>query len=240
MSKEIIERADLLDEVGRKDEAIALLLAVLASEPENVEALISLSSVYLDTDLKKALETAERAMAIDPYDIRPVLHAAGASLDLNRVSDGIMYARRAVEDAPWLAPAHALLAIGLCRRRKTREEAMKEAARAIELEPNLALGYNAAGTVELAAGNWKAAAGWFRKALEVEPHDTTAQANLVTAQEADGRLAPAFADAHALLAVDPRDEHGLEVLNETVYTTLVHLLWIAAILLWIVGAARGV
>jgi tetratricopeptide (TPR) repeat protein len=240
VSEEIIERAELLDDVGRKDEAIALLLPLLASEPENVDALVALTSVYLDTDLKAALETAQRAMALDPDDVRPILHAAGAALDLNRVPEGVMYARRAVEEAPWLAAAHALLAFGLCRRKKTRGEARQAAQRAIELEPNLAVGYNAAGTVELAAGEWKAAADWYRKALEVEPHDTTAQANLVTAQEADGRLAPAFADAHALLTVDPRDEHGLEVLKETVYTTLVHMLWIAAVVFFAIAALRGV
>ena len=127
-------------------------------------------------------------------------------------------------EAPWLAAAHASLAQSLGRRRGRQEEAVQAARRAIELDPEEPIGYIAAGNIEMARAEWKEAERWYRKALEVDPSDRTAQVNLVTAQESSGRISPAFSEAAALLRLDPRDQHALAVLHETVYTTLVHLL----------------
>ena len=88
----------------------------------------------------------------------------------------------------------------------------------------------AAGNVELGHANWKRAEGWYRRALELEPYNRAAQLNLVVAQEAGGKIAPAFVDVGALLRFDPRDEEARSRIDELVYTTLVHLQWLAGVL----------
>ncbi len=109
----------------------------------------------------------------------------------------------------------------------------------MEIDPTSVVGYVAAGNVELGHANWRKAEGWYRRALELEPHNRAAQLNLVVAQEAGGRIAPAFVDAGALLRFDPRDADARSRIDELVYTTLVHLQWIAAVLAIVALGIRG-
>ena len=84
----------------------------------------------------------------------------------------------------------------------------------MEIDPTSVVGYVAAGNVELGHANWRKAEGWYRRALELEPHNRAAQLNLVVAQEAGGRIAPAFVDAGALLRFDPRDADARSRIDE--------------------------
>jgi tetratricopeptide (TPR) repeat protein len=233
-----VERARALLDLGRTDEARAMLARILAVEPSDVEALVVLSLAQAD-EPRASLETARRVLSLDPENLQGLLLCADACLELNRVNEAVEYARAAVEEAPWLAAAHASLAQSLGRRRGRQDEAVQAARRAIELDPEEPIGYIAAGNIEMARAEWKEAERWYRKALEVDPSDRTAQVNLVTAQESSGRISPAFSEAAALLRLDPRDQYALSVLHETVYTTLVHLLWVATLLLFVVAVVRA-
>jgi tetratricopeptide (TPR) repeat protein len=238
MADDSVERAQALIELGRADEARGLLAQLLAVEPNDVEALVALALAQSDDDPQASLATARQVLSLEPENIQGLLLCADACLDLNRVKEAIEYSRLAVAEAPWLAASHAALAQSLGRRARRPKEAREAAKRAIELNPEESIGYIAAGNIEMARANWKKAERWYRKALEVDPSDRTAQINLVTAQESRGKISPAFSEAAALLRLDPRDRYALDVLHETVYTTLVHLLWVATALLLVVAIVR--
>ena len=239
IEEQSIERARALIELGRSDQARVMLSRILALEPDNAEALLALSLAQADDEPKSSLDTAQRVLAIEPGNLLALLLCADACLELHRVNDAERYARFAVAEAPWLAASHAALAQALGRRRGRYEEARGSAERAIELDPQEALGYVAAGNIEMARGEWEQAKRWYRKALDVDPSDRLAQINLVTAQESHGQISPAFSEAAVLLRLDPRDKLALDVLDETVYTTLVHLLWIATLLLFVALGIRS-
>lgn len=231
MSEEAIERAEVLVGLGRPEEAATLLTGALAADPDDVELLVALAEAQLGYDEEAAFETAFEALVRDPECVPALVIAAASCFDRNRPKESAEYARRAVELAPWLATAHAMYGMAVGRRARGRKEGLAAAKRAIELAPGETVGYVAAGTVEMAHAEWKSAIKWLEKALQLDPHERIAQVNLVTAREAAGRLTPALVEAAAILRVDPRDEDARHALDETVYTTLVHLLWIAAALL---------
>jgi len=238
MEEQSVERARALIDLGRADRARIILTGILAVEPEHVEALLVLSLAQADDEPRASLENAQRVLSIEPENLLALLLCADACLELNRVTDAERYARLALDKSPWLGAAHAVLAQALGRRGGRYEESRQSAQRAIELDPENAIGYVAAGYIEMARAEWSEADRWFRKALEVDPSDRTAQVNLVTAQEGRGRISPAFNEAAVLLRIDPRDKDALQVLHETVYTTLVHLLWIST-LLFVIAWATG-
>jgi predicted Zn-dependent protease len=235
-----VARAETLLELGRPAEARAALAPLLAKEPENVEALVVLAEAQAAVaDPRGALDTARRVLALEPDHLQALQLASAACLDLDDVGEAIRLAREAVAQAPWFSGSHALLAQALGRRARGRGEALEAARRAIELEPSDAVGYVAAGNVEMAHGRWMKAETWYRRGLEVEPHDSVARINLARAQESRGVLSPAFRGATSVLGIDPQDADALAALDEIVYTTVVHLLWVVVPLLWIVGYLRA-
>lgn len=127
----------------------------------------------------------------------------------------------------------------MSRRRGGRKEGLSAARTAIELGPDDPIGLIAAGDVELSSGRFRHAARRYEEALALDPNDRVAQLNLAQARKARGHLGSAFGEVDALLELDPQDEAARSILDEVVYTTLVHLTWVALVLLWIVGGVRG-
>jgi superkiller protein 3 len=223
-------RAAALRAAGRSDDAILLLRKALATAPDDEDLLEQLARAQLDTDTAAAHETALRLVAIAPQSPDAHYVAALAAIGRGHSKKGLEHAENAVALAPWWAPAHAIHAEALARRARKQKQALAAAERAIELDPHSLPGYIAAGNAELARAGWREAETWFRRALELDPHNRVAQGNLVIAHEAAGRLAPAFADTSALLRFDPRDADAREQLDELVRTTLVHVQWLVVVL----------
>jgi tetratricopeptide (TPR) repeat protein len=240
MSTDAISRAAALVEVGRPEQAAALLREALATSPHDPRLLDQLATAELQFDTSAALDTARRLIAVEPDGFRGHYLAASASYELGKVKKSIEHAELAVEAAPWSPSTHALYAEAVSRRSRGRRRASRAADRAIELAPQSPIGYVAAGNVDLHHGLAYSAAKWYEKALELDPHNRTAQLNLALAREAHGSLAPAFKNAQGLLALDPRDAGARQVLDQTVYTTVVHLMWVTAVALFILGVLRGI
>ena len=210
-----------------------MLARLLAVEPNDVEALRMLSLAQSDDDPAGSYESAQRVLSLDPSDVQALLLCADACLGCTGSTT-----RCATPGSPWprrrgwrRRMQHWRRRSGVAVAATTRPR--QAARRAIELDPEQAIGYIAAGNIEIARGEWHEAERWYRKALEVDPSDNTAQVNLVTAHESSGRISPAFSEATALLRLDPSDRWALKVLHETVYTTLVHLLWVATVILFV-------
>jgi tetratricopeptide (TPR) repeat protein len=198
-----------------------------------------LARALIEIDDRRALQVAERLIVLAPEGHRGHLIAAIACNEMNRREEAERHARAAIEAAPWLPFAYGQLAQSLAGRRGRREEAMEAARDAIELEPDSIAGYFFAGNVELGYGNWDDAEHWYNRALQVDPNARVAKVNLALAKEAKGQLGKAFIDTRSLLRLDPSDAGARRILDETVYSTLIHLLWISVGLLVLVTWIRG-
>jgi tetratricopeptide (TPR) repeat protein len=233
------ERAQTLIELGRTDEAAAILNQALATEPEDAWLLDLLAQAQLESAPVQARETAQRLIAVTPESERGHLLLAIAAGELDSGREGEAHARAAVDRAPLSANAHAVLAQALVNRKRKLREARRHAERSIELAPEAALGYVTAGNVELRRGRGRKAERWYRRALEVDPTDRAAQVNMAITRNARGNLAHAFGDADAILRLNPNDESARRVLDNIVYTTLLHLQWVMLAAYLLAAILRG-
>jgi tetratricopeptide (TPR) repeat protein len=97
----------LLAREGDTLEAISLLTKVVAAEPNTYEALISLSSVYLDTgDIQEALPLALRATEIRPSDPQAFNHLGRCYLNARQLESADAALRNAIALNPGYAPAY--------------------------------------------------------------------------------------------------------------------------------------
>jgi tetratricopeptide (TPR) repeat protein len=220
-------RAEALIDLDRHAEAIPLLQRALTSSPEDEWLLDLLAQAQLEVEPASALVTARRLIGLDPDGHRGHLLAALAAGKAGLPRDAERHAREAVRTGSFDPNAHAVLAQSLVDRKHKLREAMRHAKQAIDLAPHASVGYVTAGNVELRRAHARRADLWYRRALDVAPTDRTAQANLALARSVRGRVADALSDADALLRVDPQDEWARHVLDGAVYTTLVHLQWVA-------------
>ncbi|GAA2485584.1 tetratricopeptide repeat protein [Streptomyces gobitricini] len=117
-----VERADLLIDLKRYEEARELLARRLAEDPEDVRAWVKLARSHLgdDKDGPKALQATERALALDPEDIGALVihaHALRAACRFPE-TEGIL--REVIRLAPDHWHGYALLADWLWRIRVIR------------------------------------------------------------------------------------------------------------------------
>ncbi|GAB3967776.1 hypothetical protein GCM10027615_18040 [Plantactinospora veratri] len=80
-----VQRAELLAELGRYDEAAAEVGFAIALDPSNVQALVMLAMVRLAGDKpEEALTAADSAVAAAPELIHPLVIRGHALADLRR------------------------------------------------------------------------------------------------------------------------------------------------------------
>jgi tetratricopeptide (TPR) repeat protein len=234
VSYEIVARAEALVDAGRPHQAIELLSKELAIAPDDVAMLRILIRAQLLVDPAAALASAQLLVAREPESEDGHYFAALAYDELGNRKAAVQSARTAMALAP--DDPHVLMAFAITRSRRPRGrgEGMRAAKRAIELAPEDSAGYVAAGAVELHAGHWRRSAKWFERALEIDQHDQMAQINLAIAKQGAGNVAAALGGVDGMLRFDPNDKDAREVLDDVVYTTLVHLLWVVLVLLYVV------
>ena len=239
MSTDIAARAEALLDAGRPHQAVELLSQGLATEPGDLPMLRVLARAQLLVDPAEALATAQLLIAREPESQDGYFFAAVAHDELGNRKAAVESARTAMAIAP--DDPYVLMAFAITRSRRPwgRREGLRAAKRAIEVAPEDSAGYIAAGSVELHSGHWRRSAKWFERALEIDPHDQMAQINLAIAKQGAGNVAAALGGVDGLLRFDPNDKDARDVLDDVVYTTLVHLLWVVLVLLYVVQAVHG-
>jgi tetratricopeptide (TPR) repeat protein len=235
VSYDVVARAEALLDAGRPQQAVELLSKELATEPDDADLLRVLARAQLLVDPAEALASAQLLIAREPESQDGYYLAAVAHDELGDRKAAVESARAAMAIAP--DDPYVLMAFAITRSRRPwgRRESMRAAERAIEVAPEDSAGYIAAGSVELHSGHWRRSAKWFERALEIDPHDQMAQINLAIAKQGAGNVAAALGGVEGLLRFDPTDKDARETLDEVVYTTLVHLLWVVLVLLYVVG-----
>ena len=236
---DVVLRAEALNEAGRPHDAIALLQTALASDPHDPQLLEALARSQLEVDPAAAYETAGRLIEAAPEDPDAHYLAASASLDLERGKRALYHAEQAAALAPWWAPLTG------CTRMRSRGARASGSRRS---QPPSARWRStrrrSSGTSPQETSSSGMPTGARRRggtAAHSSSSRTTARPSSISSspRRRAGGIAPAFVDAGALLRFDPRDADARSRIDELVYTTLVHLQWIAAVLAIVALGIRG-
>ncbi len=178
-----LQRANALCELRRFTEAAELLHQTIASNPENAEAWSLLAAAELGAGNDEAcLQAAETAISLDPESEWPHRLASAVLRRMDRIGESIHHAREAVHIDPNSWPAFIELARSLTYNKSDLNEAREAAAQALALAPDRAATHLAAGVVAAASKDRAGAEAFFRKALSIEPENTTAHNELARMQ----------------------------------------------------------
>lgn len=199
-----LQRAQVLIQLRRWDEAESLLRRLVAASPEDVTALRLLAAALNDSGRPAdALPVIRRAVALAPDS--PATHAVLSTVE--RANGDLVAATAAADRTVQLAPhwpiGHARRAWALADR--DPEAALVAARRAVELAPDQAdplfvLGY-AALRLNLTAEAEKA----FRAALAIDPGHSMALNNLAVLDIRRKNIRSALAGFRGAVGIDPRN-----------------------------------
>ncbi len=210
-------RAAKLLSMGNPAEAAQLLERILASEPENVEALLNLGAAYLDMGrLDEAFETLHHAGRLDADSFGVYINLATYYRRLGRPLSALEYADRAFALAPDIAQTHHARGLALMQLGRN-EEALEPLTTAVGLDPQNPKAVQDIANVCTRLGRHDAALAHFETLARLLPTRWEPQLGLAGASYQLGRFDEAEAALIAGLALapdEPRLLAFLERLNE--------------------------
>jgi Flp pilus assembly protein TadD len=160
-------------------DTIARLRALLDDDPHDLDALGRLGNAQLaDHDPDGALLTATTAIGLDPDRELPHRQASIACSRRGRHREAIAHAEQAVRLAPGDPQGFTALARALMRAKRDLPRARQAAIRAIVLAPDVAEPHLVFGMVSRVEGEDAAAEAGFRRALQLDPGNTSARNEL--------------------------------------------------------------
>ncbi|MTK00545.1 tetratricopeptide repeat protein [Micromonospora sp. CP22] len=164
-----LERATLLAELGRYDEAVSELGFALALDPTDAELLIMLARVQLAAGRPvEALAAAEAAVAAAPGQVPPLVTRGLALGDLERYAEAARTADEILELGPQDAYAQRSAAAILAGSRNG-QPALNAAWRGVELAPEEPQGHLVLGLVAANMRMYDLAERAYREALRLDP-----------------------------------------------------------------------
>lgn len=177
-----LARAEQLVELGRYDEARALLYGLLAREPQDVDVLCATAHAELAAgNWAQAEKISRQAAGEDPNSGRAQRLHALSSLELGRHDLALASAQSAVRLAPTSWQSYAVLA-SAASAASEGEQALAAARRAVQLAPTEPEAHQVLGRVALAAKDVVTAKRAFAESLRLDPRSSAAHTDL-------GRLA---------------------------------------------------
>ncbi len=208
-----LARLDITDK--RPDAARKRLEAIVAKDPKNEQALLSLATVQAATGASATEVTAtlDRAVTANPTAVRARLAAINQRLQANDAKGAVTAAQAAVAAIPDNAQivealGRAQLAAG------DSQQAITAYNRLVALMPQSPGPLILLGRAQAAAKDYDAAAQTLRKAMAMEPTRTGALQQLITVQLAAGKPEEALAEARALQKERPKDATGFVLEGE--------------------------
>ncbi|MGX1131612.1 tetratricopeptide (TPR) repeat protein [Streptomyces glaucescens] len=253
-----VERADLLIDLERCDEARELLAGRLAEDPEDVRAWVKLARSHLVGDAQdgqRALEATERALALDAEDTGALVMHAHALRAAGRFLETEDVLREVIRLAPDHWYGYALLANWVWRikairsgranggqvRREDQDAALREAGElaqeAIRLGPEEVFAYEAAWLIADMAGNRTVADRLDEAILRLDPqHEQALARRTKQAATAPGVKAAEAATLYAdALAAAPDSAPMRRGLDEASYRLLRGVRWLALLCVALAG-----
>jgi tetratricopeptide (TPR) repeat protein len=217
-----VDRAKLMLDVGRGEDAVALLTAHLAEHAEDTSALSLLAWAQLRCDRPaEALAATESALAVEPDHLGAWQRRSQALSALGRHDEAVWAGRRCVELAPDSWTTH--YTYGLALRKVPGQEAMVLAAanRSVALAPGNPDTHVLLGLAYGGLGNSAAAEQCYRRALAIDPEHTYARSNLSTLDLRRGRFGAALAGFRAAASTDPQETLFHRNIAATVLSALI-------------------
>ncbi|MGP3923121.1 tetratricopeptide repeat protein [Streptomyces sp. 8N616] len=246
MAVETLRRAQALADLGRYEQAAALLVQYLADDPGSAAAWAELARCRsLLDDNEGALRAADESLAADPSQARVWQTRAAALSDLGRYEEAAAAAHEAVRAEPGYWGGHLVLASTLLRQGRAGE-AYEVARHVVHLEPEESRAHYMVGMTAQTLRNYPVAEQAYREALRLDPENTYARNNL-SVLHMNRRLGrrsrwslalEGFADVAAVDLEDRTARHNLEVM---VFGAVAKARWIAALGLFagMIGAASS-
>ena len=181
-----LKQALALHQAGKLADAADVYKAILAAEPDNVDALNLLGALaHAMGRHELAIALASRAVARAPDYAAPQVTLGNALQSAGRLEEAAKAFRRACDLAPTSAEAHVNLASALNALGRHADGAAA-ARRAIQLAPGLAAAHNNLGNALAGERAFDAAVASYREALAIDRSDAAAHYNLATALVAAG------------------------------------------------------
>ncbi|MFG2163479.1 tetratricopeptide repeat protein [Micromonospora chersina] len=198
-----LQRAQLLAELGRYDEAAEELDAALAGHPGNAEALTMLARVHLAADRSaEALPVAEAAVAAAPGALSPLVARGFALVDLGRwkaaASTGDQLLALGPDDAYAQRSAAAILAGA-----RNGQPALDAAWRGVELAPETGQAHLVLGLVAARLELYDLAERAYREALRLDPEVAAARHDTGVIRLEQRRYAEALEHLAEAATMDP-------------------------------------
>jgi Flp pilus assembly protein TadD len=188
----VLQRATALCDLGRWDDAVALLATLLATDPHHGEGHCLMAQALCGKDdFGLALKSSLAAIAENPEEEWPHRLAGLALSGLGRHREAVAMARTAVTLAPETAQCHMMLANVLAACGSSLEEARVAADRAVCLAPQEAECYGSVGRVAARAGRTEDAIAAFQQVLSIDPDSRVAHNELARLQLQRKRFATA-------------------------------------------------
>lgn len=208
-----LKEAMALHRAGRLDEAASLYHEVVASEPENAEALHWLGMLRHETGQHVlAAELIGQAVALRPgatHFRANLAEAFRASGDHERAAES---ARAAL--ALWPDYPEALCVLGTALSTLGRHaEAVEPLRRAVELRPGFVVAHNNLGLALRELGRLDSALEHVRRAVELEPAYAPARTNLGQLLLARGRHDEALEHSREAVRLEPNSAELLDNLG---------------------------
>jgi tetratricopeptide (TPR) repeat protein len=198
-----LQRAGVLADTGRLDDAVAVYGELLRAEPDDVQALCGLSRCLGKMGRPAdGLELANRAAALAPASDWPHRLRSAHLLLLGRPRHALEAARAALALDP--SGFVALLSVFEAQAALRKGRAAAEtAAVMVESHPGEAESHNAVGRAAMLRRQWARAEAAFREALRLAPHEPVYQSNLAVALERRGRRREAMHHFRRAVETDP-------------------------------------
>ena len=189
---------------GRHADAEAVYLRVLATEPDNAEALRGLGALEFQTGRYESAERrARRLLLLRPAD--PAIHF-GLGLVLHR-RGRVEDAAQAFQAALAIKPSHvgALIALGEIHRSHGRfDDAVVLARTAVGVDPANSEACNLLGSSLQGQGHALEAVHWFETAARLQPGDARVRYNLGVALQSLKRTDEALNAYRQAVQLDPQ------------------------------------
>lgn len=209
-----VQRAQLLAELGRYDEAGAELGFAIVLEPDNARALVVLARVHLAADrATEALAAAEAAVAAAPDETSPLVARALALTDQRRFGEAAQVADQLL--ARWPVDAYAQRsAAAILGEARNGQQALDAAWRAVQLAPEEPEGHLVLGLVAARLELFGLAEQAYREALRLEPALAQAGEDVGIIRLERRRYSQALARLAELAAAEPLPETVPDSLSE--------------------------
>ncbi|MGC5289146.1 tetratricopeptide repeat protein [Micromonospora sp. DT231] len=198
-----LQRAQLLAELGRHDEAVGELTYGLALQPDDVAALTALARVHLAAGRPaEALTAADTAVAAAPEAFPPLVVKGMALADLERYPESAATADRILALGP--ADAYAQWsAAALLADARNGQPALNAAWRGVELAPEEPQAHLVLSLVAARLNLFDLAERAYREALRLDPRVAEAGHDVGVLRLEQRRWSQALAQVAETVAITP-------------------------------------